>query len=90
LYSALAKRDWDTPAQRCEGASRCYDRRAWAPPPPSPRSAPPGFLQRWVLDRAAFMALRKLDTPQKIQEFINAIPTNHEPDDGCTQVGSVR
>ena len=36
------------------------------------------------------MALRKLDTPQKIQEFINAIPTNHEPDDGCTQVGSVR
>jgi hypothetical protein len=32
------------------------------------------------LDRAAFTALRKLDTPQKIQAFINAIPTNHEPD----------
>ncbi|MEP6942677.1 MAG: hypothetical protein ABI981_07055 [Betaproteobacteria bacterium] len=32
------------------------------------------------LDRAAFAALRKLDTPQKIQAFVNAIPTNHEPD----------
>src|SRR6478672_265718 len=32
------------------------------------------------LDRDAFTALRKLDTPRKIQAFINAIPTNHEPD----------
>jgi hypothetical protein len=32
------------------------------------------------LGGAAFALLRKLDTPQKIQSFVNAIPINHELD----------
>ncbi|HEY2969382.1 MAG TPA: hypothetical protein VGK75_13580, partial [Casimicrobiaceae bacterium] len=30
------------------------------------------------LTRAEFAILRRLDTPQKIQLFVNAIPANHE------------
>ena len=32
------------------------------------------------LTRAEFAVLKQLDTPQKIQDFLNAIPINHEPD----------
>jgi hypothetical protein len=46
---------------------------------PPPRVSPVS-REALGLGRAAFAALHKLDTPQKIQAFVNAIPTNHEPD----------
>jgi hypothetical protein len=36
--------------------------------------------QELGLTRSEFALLRKLDTPQKIQSWLNAVPTNHEPD----------
>jgi hypothetical protein len=40
----------------------------------------PARREELGLDRRAFALLRKLDTPQKIQTFVSAIPTNHEQD----------
>jgi hypothetical protein len=48
-----------------------------APPVPSPRRASQGALG---LTPAEFAVLQRLDTPQKIQAYLNATPINHELD----------
>lgn len=45
-----------------------------------PRPLAAGLARRLGLTRAECAVLARLDTPERIQEFLYAIPTNHEPD----------